>query len=71
VLDSFVATPADALREVPTPVLVVVGDTDSRGASAGELAALLPNGRLVRVPGDHGTALVAPEFTHAVVSFLG
>src|ERR1700691_4733835 len=49
-LDSFVATPRDALREVPVPTLVVAGDGDSRGASAGELAALLPNGQLVLVP---------------------
>lgn len=70
VLDSFVATPKDALRDVPTPTLVVVGDGDIRGASADELAALLPNGRLVRVPGDHLTALAAPEFTDAVLDFL-
>jgi pimeloyl-ACP methyl ester carboxylesterase len=70
-LDSFVATPQDALRQVPTPTLVVVGDGDSRGASAGELTALLPNGQLVVVPGDHGTALDAPEFTAAVLDFLG
>jgi pimeloyl-ACP methyl ester carboxylesterase len=70
-LDSFVATPHDALRQVPTPTLVVIGDGDSRGASAGELAALLPNGQLVVVPGDHGTALDEPEFTAAVLDFLG
>jgi pimeloyl-ACP methyl ester carboxylesterase len=71
VLNSSVATPRDALRQVPTPTLIVVGDGDSRGATAGELAALLPHGRLVLVPGDHLTALDAPEFTDAVVNFLG
>jgi pimeloyl-ACP methyl ester carboxylesterase len=55
-LDSSVATPQDALAQVPTPTLVVVGEGDSRGASAGELAALLPNGRVAAVPGDHVTA---------------
>jgi pimeloyl-ACP methyl ester carboxylesterase len=70
-LDSSVATPRDALREVPTPTLIVAGDGDSRGASAGELAALLPKGQLVLVPGDHMTALDAPEFTDAVLNFLG
>ena len=70
VLDTMVATSGQALREVPVPTLVVVGDGDSRGASAGELAALLPNGRLARVPGDHLTALDAPEFTRAVLEFL-
>ena len=71
VLDSSVATPRDALAQVPTPTLVVVGDGDSRGETAGELAALLPNGRLALVPGDHGTAQSAPEFTDAVANFLG
>jgi pimeloyl-ACP methyl ester carboxylesterase len=70
VLDTMVATPAQALREVLVPTLVVVGDADSRGPSAGELAALLPSGRLARVPGDHLTAFDAPEFTSAVLEFL-
>jgi pimeloyl-ACP methyl ester carboxylesterase len=71
VLGTFVATPREALRSVVTPTLVVVGDGDIRGASAGELADLLPNGRLVVVPGDHSTALLGAEFTDAVVNFLG
>jgi pimeloyl-ACP methyl ester carboxylesterase len=71
VLDTFVATPADTLRLVSAPTLVIVGDQDSRGMSADSLAALLPHGRLIRVPGDHLTALAAPEFTTAVLEFLG
>ncbi|MGH3207207.1 MAG: alpha/beta fold hydrolase [Trebonia sp.] len=71
VLDSSVATPPEALREVPTPTLVVVGDGDSRGATAGDLAALLPNGQLALVPGDHLTALLAPELADAIANFLG
>jgi pimeloyl-ACP methyl ester carboxylesterase len=71
VLGAFVATPADTLRPVFAPTLVIVGDRDSRGTSADSLAALLPHGRLVLVPGDHLTALAAPEFTKAVLEFLG
>jgi pimeloyl-ACP methyl ester carboxylesterase len=71
VLDAFVPTPADALRLVSVPTLVIVGDQDSRGTSAGSLAGLLPRGRLVLVPGDHFTALEAPEFTASVLEFLG
>ena len=71
VLDTFVATPADALRPVSAPTLVIVGDRDSRGRSADSLAALLPHGRLVLVPGDHVAAFSAPEFTTAVLEFLG
>jgi pimeloyl-ACP methyl ester carboxylesterase len=71
VLGTFVATPADALRSVSAPTLVIVGDRDSRGKSAHSLAALLPHGRLVLVPGDHVTALGAAEFTTAILEFLG
>lgn len=71
VLDTMVATPPAALREVPTPVLIAVGEGDSRSGSAAELAGLLPNGRLALVPGDHGTVLAAPEFSAAVLDFLG
>lgn len=71
VLDTIVATPAAALRSVSAPTLVIVGDRDSRGASAGSLAALIPRGQLVLVPGDHFTAAAAPEFTTAVLEFLG
>ncbi len=71
VLGTFMATPADALRPVSAPTLVVVGDRDSRGTSADSLAAVLPHGQLVLVPGDHVTAFGAPEFTAAVLDFLG
>jgi pimeloyl-ACP methyl ester carboxylesterase len=71
VLDTFVATPKDALRQVPTATLVVTGDRDSRGGSAAALAGLLPSGSVLQVPGDHFTALGAPEFTDAVLAFLG
>jgi len=71
VLDSFMATSEDALRQVPVPTLIVVGDQDTRGATADKLAALLPDGRLVLVPGDHGSALTAPELAAAVLGFLG
>ncbi len=71
ILGTFVATPAEALRQVAAPTLIVAGDQDSRGTSAASLAALLPRGQFVVVPGDHVTALAAPEFTAAVLQFLG
>ncbi len=71
VLGTFVTTPPALCARFSAPTLVIVGDQDSRGTSAGSLAALLPQGRLVLVPGDHGTALSAPEFTTAVLKFLG
>lgn len=69
-LVSFVATPREALAQVSTQTLVVAGEQDTRSASAAELTALLPNGRLVLVPGDHYAALGAPEFIAAVLDFL-
>jgi len=71
VLSAFVATPADTLRPIITPTLVIVGDQDSRSATAESLADLLPHGRLVVVPGDHVTTPAAPEFTTAILEFLG
>jgi pimeloyl-ACP methyl ester carboxylesterase len=70
VLDSLVATPEAALRQVKTPALVVVGDQDHDHASAGELAATLPDARFTRVPGNHWTALTGPELATAIIAFL-
>jgi pimeloyl-ACP methyl ester carboxylesterase len=70
-LGSLAATPAAALSQVTVPVLVIVGDADPRGASAGELAGLFPDARVVRVPGDHETVLAAPGFGPALLEFLG
>jgi hypothetical protein len=39
-------------------------------SDAAQLAALLPNARFVRVPGDHASAFAAPELTTAILTFL-
>jgi pimeloyl-ACP methyl ester carboxylesterase len=70
VLDTHVATPHAALRQVATPTLVVIGDQDNDHASANALAATLPNARFTRVPGNHFTALAAPELATTIVAFL-
>lgn len=69
-LDSLVATRGEDLRAIALPTLVVIGDRDER-SDADELAALLPAGRFARVPGDHESAITAPEFAAAVKAFLG
>jgi pimeloyl-ACP methyl ester carboxylesterase len=69
VLNSSVPTPESALRQIAIPTLVAIGEKDER-SDAGELAALLPDARFVRVPGDHGSAFAAPELAAAVASFL-
>ena len=68
-LGSLVPTPEDDLRAISTPTLVVIGDADER-SDADELAALLPAGRYVCVPGGHGDAFAAPEFAAAIKTFL-
>ena len=69
VLNSLVPTPVDALRQIAIPTLVAIGKEDER-SDADELAALLRDARLVRVPGDHGSAFAAPELTAAIAAFL-
>jgi putative heme iron utilization protein len=65
-----VATPAEPLAGVQVPTLVVMGTGDERTVSAADLVAALPDGALATVPGDHGTAVTAPEFTTAIQDFL-
>jgi pimeloyl-ACP methyl ester carboxylesterase len=69
VSESLVPTPEDALRKITIPTLVAIGDQDER-ADADELAALLPNARFIRVPGDHYSAFTAPELVAAIAAFL-
>lgn len=71
VLDTHVATPAEALSQIPTPTLVAIGDQDDTHTSADELAAALPNARFARVPGNHFTAITSPEFANVMLEFLG
>jgi pimeloyl-ACP methyl ester carboxylesterase len=69
VLNSLVPTPEAALRQIAIPVLVAIGDQDER-SDADQLAALLPDARFVRVPGDHWGAFTAPELAAAIAAFL-
>jgi len=69
VLNSLVPAPEEALRQITIPTLVAIGDQDER-SDADKLAALVPGAQFVRVPGDHGSALVAPELAAAMAAFL-
>ena len=69
VLDSLVPTSETELRGIDVPTLIAIGDGDER-SDADELAALLPNGVFLRVPGDHGTAFGSPELAAAMIEFL-
>ncbi|WP_405778129.1 alpha/beta fold hydrolase [Streptomyces sp. NBC_00859] len=70
VLDSVVDTPAEVLGGIQMPVLVAMGSDDERADTAGQLAGALPHGTLAMVPGNHRTAVAAPEFVAAVADFL-
>ena len=66
---------ADILHNYDKPALVVVGEEDvlSPPAAAEEMAGLLPNATLVRVPqAGHLPAVETPdEFNAALIEFLG
>jgi pimeloyl-ACP methyl ester carboxylesterase len=70
-LDSFVDTSEAELRAIATPTLVLSGVDDHDNGSAEALAALLPNGEYVEVPGNHMSAVVKPELGEAIAAFLG
>ncbi len=59
------------LGDVRNPVMVLIGEGDALAGPADQLAAVIPGARLVKVPGDHLTAVLKPEFTRAVLSVLG
>jgi pimeloyl-ACP methyl ester carboxylesterase len=70
VLDSIVATPVSPVAQISVPTLVAMGVDDERSPSADELVALLPHARRVVVPGNHATAVAAPELVTAITEFL-
>lgn len=70
VLRSQAPTPKEALQAIDTPILVVSGEEDNDNGSAEALAALMPNATAKRTPGNHLSAINAPEFTRAIVDFL-
>lgn len=70
VLTSFVATSADEIGAIDVPTLVVAGQRDDDNGSVEGLAAMMPNARAARVPGDHLTAVMEPALAEVVTSFL-
>ena len=60
------------LRAVRSPVLVVAGENDELAPDAGELAAALPRGEFLQLPGrNHMNAVPARQFKEAALEFLG
>lgn len=70
VLKAQVQTTQVELDRVETPILVVSGSDDNDNGSAEGLAKLLKNARAARTPGNHLSAVQAPELAQAIVDFL-
>src|SRR5262249_38059633 len=65
------ALPREEVAAIDAPVLVAVGTKDDVAGSAPALAALLPHGRALDIPGrDHMLAVGDKVFKEAVVGFL-
>ncbi len=70
VLDAFIDTPREALSRITMPTLVLTGAEDHDNGSADALAAALPEGRYVAVPGNHMSAVAKSELGTAMGEFL-
>ena len=70
VLDTFADTPRETLGTIQTPTLVVCGVEDQDNGSAADLAAALPRGQYVSIPGNHMSAVTKPELGAAMAEFL-
>jgi pimeloyl-ACP methyl ester carboxylesterase len=71
ILSTFVDTPVEEIARIRTATLVLTGADDHDHGSAEELAAALPNGEFVSVPGNHMNAVTKPELGTAIADFLG
>lgn len=71
ILDTIIDTTQEEISRIESPTLVISGADDEVNASAKSLAAVLPNGRFVEVPGNHMSAVTGPELGAAMADFLG
>jgi len=69
-LETFTDTSPDMLGALTMPVLLVCGEKDHDNGSAEELAAALPDARLVTIPGTHMSSVTEPEMGEAIVAFV-
>lgn len=70
VLNTFQDTPREALERIEIPTLVLTGAEDDDNGSAEALAAALPKGQYVVVPGNHMSAVTKPDLGAAMADFL-
>lgn len=70
ILGTFVDTSEAELRAVTQAALVATGIDDDDNGSGAALAATLPNGSFVELPGNHMSAVTKPELGRAIATFL-
>lgn len=70
ILDTFVDTPVAEIARWTLPVAVICGEQDDDNGSAADLAALLQNGKLFTVSGNHMSAVTKAELGQAFVAAL-
>ncbi|HET9629691.1 MAG TPA: alpha/beta fold hydrolase [Novosphingobium sp.] len=69
-LDGSPAVAAEDLSRAALPALLVCGTEDHDNGSAEDLAAALPDGHYVPIPGNHMSCVIKPELAEAIVEFL-
>ncbi|MBB3691640.1 alpha/beta fold hydrolase [Sphingomonas sp. BK580] len=70
VIDTFASTPAEVLKTLDRPTLVLSGVDDHDNGSAAALADALPHARYAEVPGNHMSAVTKPELGQAIADFV-
>lgn len=70
IVDTFADTLLETIKGFRWPTAVVCGAEDADNGSAPDLAAALPDGRYIEVPGGHMSAVVKPELGQAIADFL-
>ena len=70
ILETFVNTSDAELAALTLPVGIICGVDDQDNGSAADLAAALPAGRLIPIPGNHMSAVTKPELGMAIRDFL-
>lgn len=69
-IDSFASTDAATIKSWDIPIGVVCGTEDQDNGHAEALAALLPQGRYLPIPGNHMSAVTKAELGPAMVDAL-
>ena len=69
-LDSFVDTSREEIAAIDMPTLILQGNEDDDNGSGRDLAALLPQGSYVEIPGGHMSCVTKPELGRAIADFL-